>query len=138
MTKKLIGWENRLSDYLRSVSQISFRPGAVDCGLFFGGGYAAMTGDDSHVKAYAGKYRTVAAAMKMLQANGFVDHVEYVASHLQEYPSPLFAQRGDCAVFKTDGGGYALGIVQGENVYLMTLQGVGLRRLEEAERAFAV
>lgn len=137
MTKKLQGWEGKLIEYLRSVGSQGFRPGQLDCGLFFGGAALAMTGEDI-AAPLRGKYRTIEAAYALLSEMGFADHIEYVASLYEELPSPLLAQRGDCAVVTDTDGNPALGVVQGENVYVMTLQGLSLTKLETAIRAFRV
>ncbi len=134
---KLAGWENRLTAYLRECSDKSFRPGALDCGLFFAGGYQAMTGIDI-AKPFRGKYRTIKKAMDIAKSIGFADHVEYTASLLEELPSPLLAQRGDGAVVTDMDGNPALGIVQGEGIYVMGLTGIGISPLTAATRAFRV
>ena len=137
MTLKLLGWERNLIEYLREVSAQSFRPGELDCAMFFGGAMLAMTGRD-YLEPWKGKYRTIEQAMEMLSEKGFADHIEYVASYLPELPSPLMAQRGDCAVVRDVEGNPALGVVQGENIYVMTLNGLSMTKLETAIRAFRV
>lgn len=137
MTLKLLGWERQLIGYVREVSSQSFRPGTLDCAMFFGGAMLAMTGKD-YLEPWKGKYRTIDEAMQMLSDMGYADHIEYVASILPELPSPLMAQRGDCAVVNDVDGNPALGVVQGENIYVMTLNGLSLAKLETAIRAFRV
>lgn len=135
--KKLIGWERELIGYIRSTSTATFRPGQMDCGLFFGGAYLAMTGIDID-GPFRGKYKTIDGAMKIAADLGFTNHVDYVASLVEELPSPLMAQRGDGAVLTDMDGNEALGVVQGEMIYVMTLTGLGLVSLTNAKRAFRV
>lgn len=137
MSNKTVGWERRLINYISEKGAQPFRPGKMDCGLFFGGGYEAMTGVNINAP-FAGKYRTIEGAMKIAKALGFGDHVEYVASLLDELESPLLAQRGDCAVVTDQDGAPALGIVQGEKIYVMTLTGLSMVTLTTATRAFRV
>lgn len=137
MSAKVIGWEGRLTAYIRQCSRASFRPGELDCAMFFAGGVEAMTGVD-HVAEWRGNYATIDEGLTALNALGFADHVAFVSSKLPELSSPLAAQRGDCAVLTDDNGFPALGIVQGENIYHMTLSGLALRPLTDATRAFRV
>lgn len=137
VTKKTRGWEKRLIAYLRECATQPFRPGRLDCGLFFGGAYEAMTGVVID-KPFRGKYRTIEGAMKIAAKLGFADHVEYVASLLDERDTVLHAQRGDGAVVTDMDGNPALGVVQGEMIYVMGLQGIGLVPLTTATRAFII
>lgn len=134
---KLPGWEARLISFVGSVARASFQPGVLDCALFFADGVQVMTGEDI-AKPFRGKYKTLATGYRMLRKRGFNDHIEYVASIMPELPSPLSAQRGDCAVALDMDGAPALGIVQGEKVYFMTLNGLTLIPLTDTIRAFRV
>lgn len=138
MTKKTNGWQKRLALYVFECSKQKFRPGKLDCGLFFMGGMEVMTGEDISLP-FRGKYRTIDKAMEIANSLGFKDHVEYVASILEEHQSPLMAQAGDCAVLNDVDDLPALGIVQGEHIYVMTVSdGVTVYPLTAAKRAFAV
>jgi hypothetical protein len=134
---RIKGWEKRLASYVSDCATMPFRPGKMDCGLFFMGGMEAMTGRDIS-KPFRGKYRTIKKAMEIARSLGCDDHVEYVASILEERPSPLMAQVGDCAVVDDVNGSPALGIVQGEHIYVMGLNGIGIVPLTEAKRVFIV
>ncbi len=105
--------------------------------MFAGGALHVMTGDDP-TTGLRGEYSTIEDAMTLLESKGFADHVEYAASLYEEHPSPLFACRGDLAVVTDMNGFPALGIVQGEHIYIMELNGIGLRPLTDATRAFKV
>lgn len=132
---KKLGWENELTEYIRSVAEKPFRPGRLDCGLFFAGAVEAITGED-YAKELRGKYKTIEEGIALLQSEGFEDHVDYAASKFEAWPSPLFAQRGDGAVIVEPDGSKALGIVQGSMIYAMTLQGLALVSLDRASKAF--
>lgn len=135
MSKKLPGWENRLIAYLRQCGDAPFRPGKLDCAKFASGACKAMTGEDILCDI---NYRTIESGLKQLQKMGYADHIEYFALHYPERASILMAQRGDLVAIEDDGGNLALGVVQGEMVYVMGLTGLGLLPLTKAKKAFAV
>lgn len=137
MSKKTGGWENRLISYLSRCSTTPFRPGKMDCALFFAGAAKAMTGDDI-ARGLRGKYRTIEGGQKIIQDRGFKDHVDYITSFYPARPSIMMAQRGDGVVITDMDGNEAIGVVQGEHVYVMGLSGLGTVPLIEAKRAFEV
>lgn len=132
---KTLGWETRLIEYLSKCSTSSFEPGKLDCAMFCAGAIEAMTGENPG-KGF--NYKRLATGYKQLGDRGFVDHVEYVASIFEELPSVLMAQRGDMVAIPGDDDHPVLGIVQGEQVYVMGLNGLGLVPLDLAVRAFRV
>lgn len=139
--KRLPDWEGRLVAYLSDHARDPFRYGRLDCALFTAGAIEAMTGVD-HARGFRG-YRTLQAGMKKVQDKGFEDHVGVVAGLFQEI-APAFAQPGDIAVIQGDDGP-ALGIVQGEAVYVLRradgesrLPALGLVPLLSAVKAFRV
>jgi hypothetical protein len=136
MSNKIMGWETRLIEYLQGVSVAPFKPGKLDCGLFFAGGVKAMTGKD-YAKKLRGKYKRIDDGIALLNDMGFADHIDYTASLFNEVP-PLMAQRGDGAVVPGEADQDALGIVQGDRIYCMTLTGLSLFPLTMATRAFRV
>lgn len=127
-------WQARLTDYVVQMMRADFRPGQADCALFAAGAVKAVTGED-HARGHRG-YRTIAEGMRKLRRAGFEDHVALVASILPEI-APAFAQVGDVAVIETDEGP-ALGVVQGEMIYCLRPDGMGLVPLLSAVRAFRV
>lgn len=127
-------WQARLTNYLMSVQGQPFRPGRLDCALFAAGAVEAMTGVD-HAKGRRG-YRTLATGEQKLRAEGYASHIDLVAAIFEEVPV-AFAQAGDLAAVPTDEGP-ALGVVQGEYVYVMQPGGLGLVPLLTAARAFRV
>lgn len=127
-------WQARLTAYVVEVQRRPFEPGRLDCALFAAGAVEAMTCVD-HAGGYRG-YRTLTGGHKRLRASGYENHVALAASLFDEVP-PSFAQAGDLAVVPSEDGP-ALGVVQGEHVYVMGPDGLGLVSLMSAARAFRV
>ena len=128
-------WREALTAYLVGTAAEPFVPGKADCALFAAGAVKAMTGQD-FAHGFLG-YRTTKGGLKKLMAKGYADHVALAASVLEEIP-PAFAQVGDVAVVPGDDGTDALGIVQGEMIYVSAPAGRGLVPLTSATRAFRV
>lgn len=104
--------------------------------MFAAGAVEVMTGTDL-ARGWRG-YRTLAEGERRLRAAG-VDGLEaMVASRLPEV-APAFAQVGDVAMMRADGyTGIALGIVQGEGVYVVSPGGAAVISRMLMERAFRV
>lgn len=134
-TRKTEGWQARLTAYLAASSTTPFRPGRLDCATFAAGAVEAMTGVDLAAD-WRGKYRTLEAGRARLAKAGYADQVALVASLLPEV-HPAMAHAGDVAVVDEDGAP-ALGIVQGEMIYVVTPQGFGLVPRSRMVRAFSV
>jgi hypothetical protein len=128
-SRKLPGWQARLTDFLRANHRRTFAPGKWDCAIWAAGAVEAMTGED-HLRGFRG-YRSIAEGKRFLRAKGFDDHVAYCASLLPEVP-PAFAQPGDVAVID----GQSLGIVQGAQVYMFGVNGFGMTPFSVIGRAF--
>lgn len=137
VSQKTRGWEKRLITYLSECSRTPFRPGSLDCALFFARGVQAETGVDISAE-YFGQYRSIREGYAQLRAKGFTDHVNWVEMHYPEWDSPLMGQRGDGAVVEDMNGAPALGIIQGASIYVMGLHGIGLVPLTAAKRAFHI
>lgn len=89
--------------------------------------------------SYAGRYKTVKGAIGVMKRSGAKDLAELVAKHLPELESPSLAQIGDVMAIPTDDGfGYALGVLVGERVLVLSPSGVDSRDRSEATRAFGV
>lgn len=128
-------WKLRLNAYLADVVRRGFAPGEHDCALFAAGAVEAMTGRDL-AAPYRGRYRTLRGGARILKAAGFASHIDLAAGHLAEIHTSRAAP-GDLAVIATDGGD-ALGVVQGESVYVLGASGMGLMAMSSAHRAFRV
>ena len=132
---KVDDWRSRLRKYLEDNTNTPFRLGLYACGSFAGGAIEAMTGENPHA-AVAGKYKTMAGALRALKRLGHEDHIAYAASVLDEI-DPLYAQFGDVAVVDSPEGP-ALGVVIGAHIEIRTPEGRGVVPLTDAVRAFRV
>lgn len=128
-------WQSRLTAYLAASAQKEFQEGAHDCALFAAGAVAAITGHD-YAAVYRGRYTTTRGGLRVLRRDGFADHVALAASHLAEKPIAR-ANPGDLAVLETDEGP-ALGVVQGEGIFVLRQNGMALVPLTAAFQAFEV
>lgn len=133
--KRFPDWRTRLVAYLAESVRKPFQEGEHDCALFLAGGVHAMTGVD-YAAPYRGRYTTTRGGLRVLRKDGFRDHVALAAHHLAEKPV-AFAREGDAAVVPVEPFG-ALGIVQGEGVYVLTEHRLAVLPLTSALRAFEV
>ena len=136
--QKLVDWRPRLRAFLAAQTEAPFVMGGIDgmdCGAFAGGAIEAMTGENPHAKV-AGKYKTMAGALRALKRLGHDDHVAYTASLLTEI-EPLYATFGDIAVVDSPEGP-ALGVVVGAHIEVRAPGGRGVVPLTDAVRAFRV
>ncbi len=128
-------WQARLIAFIDQCKRTPFSYGKNDCALFAAGAVKAMTGADP-AKGFRGKYSTFSGGLKLLSKHGHKDHIAMTASMLTEIPVAQ-AQAGDIAVVPGEDGD-ALGVVQGEWIYILTVQGLALLDLLRAKRAFRV
>lgn len=140
-TRKTDGWRKRLLAFVRENHHRKFRPGKWDCAMFTAGAIHAMTGVD-HARGWRSKYGSLAKGREMLQAIGHEDHVALIAHLFPEImvngnPAPSFARVGDVAVV-VENGGAALGIVQGDRIWVLRPSGLGTVELTNAVRAFRI
>lgn len=128
-------WQIRLMQYVADRARTPVDPRDPVCALFAAGGVAVMTGQDFAAE-WAGRYTTMRGALRALRKSGYADHIAVVAERFTEIPVS-FAAPGDLAVIPTDDLP-ALGIVQGEVVYVQSINGIGAWPLLGATRAFRV
>jgi len=133
--RRLPDWRVRLVAYLAAAARRPFEEGTHDCALFFAGGAEAMTGVD-HAEPYRGRYRTTRGGLRILRRDGFEDHIALAAHHFPAQPV-AFAREGDGAAVSTPEGP-ALGIVQGEGVYVLSPERLALVPLTTATTSFKV
>ena len=119
-----------LIDYAAEAGQRPFCPGRHDCALFAAGWVKLATGRDL-ARGWRSTYRSLSKGQHMLEDAGYADHVALAAAHLPEV-APAFAQIGDIAVLETQ----AFGIVAGEMIYCLRLEGLGLVPRGQMRRAF--
>ena len=93
-----------------------------------------MTGDDP-ARGWRG-YRSLESGRQALAKRGYSDQVALAASLLPEI-APAMAQAGDVAVVAGDDGP-ALGIVQGEMVFVLRREGLAILPRLAIEKAFKV
>ena len=128
-------WRAALTDYVIETAGEPFAIGKSDCAMWAAGAVQAMTGKD-FARGFRG-YTTIAGGLRKLKARGFADHVALAAANFEEVP-PAFAEVGDIAVVEGDDGTDALGIVQGEMIYVSWPTGRAIVPLTSAKRAFRV
>lgn len=129
-------WHMALCQYLAEAGRAPFAHGTHDCALFAAGAVAAMTGEDPAAR-WRGKYKSLKGGLGAMRRAGVADHVAMAARVLAEIP-PAMARPGDIAVIP-DGDLPALGVVQGEWIYVLAPGGgLALVELTRAARAFRV
>ena len=132
---RLPDWKTHLIAYLSDAARKPYRPGVHDCALFSAGAVLAMTGVD-FADGWRGRYTTLTGGLRVLRRAGFVDHVDLAAKHFEEV-HPAFAHPGDLAVIASPLGP-VLGVLQGEGIYVLTPQRLGVEVRASASRAFRV
>jgi hypothetical protein len=128
-------WRTDLLTYLHDVSRTTFVFGKFDCALFFAGAVNSMTGVDL-LEGLSPQYTTLEGGLRFLRSIGYRDHIDYVEKNFPEIP-PALAQVGDGVVVPTPEGP-ALGIMQGERVYVPRPIGFGTLPRSAAARTFRV
>lgn len=137
--KRLPDWRSRLAAFLAVDPGKKFAWGENDCFLgLVAPAVEAMTGQDIGAP-FRGTYDTAEGARKVLEAAGFSDLADALASYFPEiHPSRMHI--GDIAVIPSDadGVGAGLGLVIGERIMALSPSGQGSVRLLRASRAFRV
>jgi hypothetical protein len=129
-------WQSRLVDYLGRASRMPFQPGRHDCALFAAGAVEAMTGVDLAAH-WRGRYRTLRGGVRVLRRDGYADHVALAAAHFRARGAGEVAMPGDLAAVPTQDGP-ALGVVQGQHVYVVGPDGLGMVPVVSALVVFEV
>ena len=135
MGPRLADWSARLSDYVTRCANTPYALGHHDCALFAAGAVEAVTGVDPAAQ-WRGRYSTKAGGLRALARAGYADHIVATAGILPEI-APAFAAVGDIAcVADPDTGQPVLGLVQGEMIYVLREDGLGLLPRGAMTRAF--
>lgn len=113
---RLSDWRPRLRRYLSACAGRQLVPGQHDCCLFGAGAVEAQTGVDL-AAPWRGRYTTFAGGYRILRKAGYADHIALIADHLPELPVAA-ARAGDIAIVPGEDGD-AVGVVQGEAVYVL-------------------
>ncbi len=137
---RLVNWEARLSAYIASVARTGFAYGRHDCALFAAGGVDALTGTDP-AAAWRGRYTTEIGGLRHLRRAGFRDHIAHAESLFSVMPANS-ALPGDLGIVENPDGPdrlrTALGIVQGELLYVLRPEGLALLPVNFAVRILGV
>ena len=136
--QRLPKWRGRFEAAIDELKAKPFAWGDHDCGPgLVGNVVMAITGEDV-AKPYRGKYFDAKGALRIIKRKGFDNLGDLVASMLPEI-HPSQAKIGDIGAVKMDSPfGYALGVVNGERVFVLMEDGIGTVDLLQCERAFKV
>lgn len=133
---RLYNWETRLALYITRVAREGFAWGRHDCALFAAGGVEAVTGTDP-AAAWRGRYDSLAAGLRLIRAAGHADHIAAADVMFPAVP-PAMVLPGDLAVVEAEDGAPALGIVEGQLIYVLRPDDLGLVTIEQASRLLGV
>jgi len=124
-----------LLHYLRGVRLRwgGFRPGKVDCANFAHGWYKLVTGRDIRERLGI-DYASLDEGKRLLAAQGYADLGDLAASLMPEVPARA-AVLGDIAAIRVEGE-YALGIIGGPQVHVLTLSGLSALSACNVDRVF--
>ncbi|WP_176086995.1 hypothetical protein [Martelella sp. HB161492] len=136
--KRLDGWRARFDAACDTMRSEPFSWGENDCAVGLVGNLTlALTGADL-AAPWRGRYTTAIGALRVLRHDGFADLGALAASILPECHIAR-ARIGDIAAIPSeDGFGFALGVVNGERIFVLTDAGFGTVDLMTAKRAFRV
>ena len=131
-------WRGPYKAVVDDLRRKPFAWGENDCGPALAGRMVeALTGEDLG-SPYRGRYDSAASAYKLMKAEGYDDLADLVAAMLPERPKAQ-AVIGDIAAIPVDTVfRHALGIVNGERIFVLTETGLGTVDLLDADRIFAV
>lgn len=125
--KRVKLWRSRFNAIIDDLKRKPFSwEDQHDCGLGLACGVVeAITGVD-HAARFRERYSTPSGALRMMRKEGFDNLAAMVASFLPEHPGPAFARTGDVMAIEDDSAfGWALGIVNGERVFVLMESGFG-------------
>ena len=129
MNSDLVRVKNWRACFVAEIDRLKRTPfawGSHDCGPGLAGNLVlAITGVDCAAQ-FRGEYSTAAGALKTMKAAGFDNLADLVASMLP------------AAVPHEGPFGYALGVVNGERIFVLRETGLGTVDLLDAKRAFKV
>lgn len=118
-------WPEALAAAVAAAERRPYALGEWDCLAFAFGCIAAMTGQDWWPQ-FAGRYRTVAGAKRVIRLYGRTLAEAFAGFTGLEVVPILRARRGDVAIYR-DAAGEHLGVVMGAAV--LVLADDGLRRV---------
>lgn len=135
---RLPDWRRRFEEAIDEIKARPFDWESHECGTGLAGRLAfALTGVDCAAE-YRGTYHSAAGAFRVMREAGFDNIGDLVASILPEVHVSE-ASVGDIAAIPDDSlFGFALGVVNGERIFVLRENGLGTVDLLDATRAFKV
>ena len=143
MLIKLLGWEDRLAQYLLDCTQLAFVWGMHDCALFAAGAVHAMTGEDLGA-IFRGQYNDALGSERVLRrymtenglklGGGSTSVLAYVIDDILReggarfQKSAGFISRGDIILLNIPDTGESIGVCDGVNMLAVRVDG-GLTNL---------
>lgn len=136
--KRLPDWRRRFEEAIDDIKRRPFDWQSHECGTGLAGRLAyALTGVDCAAQ-YRGTYNSAASALSVMRGAGFDNLGDLVAALLPEVHISE-ASIGDIAAVPDESPfGYALGVVNGERIFVLRAEGIGTVDLLDATRAFKV
>lgn len=133
-------WIIDYNSFVDGIRRTGFNWDEIDCGPRFVGALCqALTGENP-AEHLIGRYHDEESALELMHELGFDNLADATASLLPEYDHPVMAQMGDIAAILDESSpfGYALGIVNGERIFVLGKKGVGVVNRRHMKRAFKV
>lgn len=134
MPTRLPDWNARLSAYLAAAARTRFAWGRHDCALFAAGAVEAVRGERPALDLPSEGYTSLPAALRVLRKAGYGGLGDLPGRWLEEI-HPALAAAGDVALV-ADGAHDVLGVVQGEAIYVLRRDGLGLGPRAAMRRAW--
>lgn len=131
-------WRSRFETVIDDIKARPFEWGTHDCGPGLAGRIVeAMTGQDIS-RFVVGHYDDAASAARLIHSLGF-DSLGALVASLLPVIHPSRARLGDVAAIDVGGPiGHALGVVNGERVFVLKENGIGTVDLLSAAMCFKV
>ncbi|WP_457587282.1 DUF6950 family protein [Ensifer canadensis] len=135
--QRVDNWRGRFE---QTIDEIRYRPFAWDaeCAIHLCGRLVQAVTDIDVAAPYRGRFSTAAGAVRVMTNSGFSNLADLVASILPEiHPSQM--EIGDVAAIADDSKfGFALGVCNGERIFVIKESGLGTVDMLDAKRAFKV
>lgn len=138
MTRRA-GWIGAYADLIDETRAEPFAWGRNDCAVGLCARVVEVLTGVNPASRFAGQFDDAASAYRIMRAEGFEDLADLVASILPEYDHPSEAQIGDLVAVANDTPfRHALGVCNGERIFVLTETGLGTLDRRQAVRAFKV
>lgn len=133
-------WITEYNAFIDRVREVGFDWSVIDCGPRLAGELCEALCGENPTKDLIGTYHDEQSALDLMHVLDCDNLADATALYLPEYDNPQLAQMGDIAaiVAKDSPFGYALGIVNGERVFVLHPEGVGVVNRRHISRAFKV